>query len=140
MCYAVGLYEDGTMAPDVAPRTEGIDEHARDALNSFALALDQAYGRRVRNLVVFGSRARQQASQDSDIDVAVVLDRLDGRRYDERMRMTDLAYEILVSTGVDIQAWPVTVAEWSGQEEHSNPGLLLNMKRDGIEFGAPLAA
>lgn len=128
------------MASEVADRSKGIDASVWSALEDFAQALSRSYGSRVSKLVVFGSRARQQAQPDSDIDVAVVIDALDGRRYDERMRMVDIAYEILLSTGMDIQAWPVTVSEWDGLQEHSNPELLDNMKRDGIEFRGQLAA
>jgi predicted nucleotidyltransferase len=118
----------------------GIDASVLDALYRFARALNQTYDDRVRRLVVFGSRARGEAASDSDVDVAVVLDRMAGRRYDERMRMTDLAYEILLDTGLRIQAWPISRAEWDGGEPHPNPTLLGNIRRDAVEIGASVAA
>lgn len=61
-----------------------------------------------------------------------------GRRYDERMRITDLAYEILLDTGLRIQAWPIDRAEWDGGEPHPNPTLLGNIRRDAVEIVAPV--
>ena len=121
-------------------KRNGMDASVLDALHRFARALNQTYDGRVQKLVVFGSRARGEAAPDSDVDVAVVLDRMSGRRYDERMRMTDLAYEILLDTGLRLQAWPISRAEWDGGEPHPNPTLLGNIRRDAVEIGAPVAA
>lgn len=115
-------------------RRYGIDATVLDALHRFARALEQTYGARLRRILVFGSRARNEAAPDSDIDVAVVVESMSGRRYDERMLMTDLAYEIRLDTGRDIQAWPLTLAEWEGVEPHPNPPFLANIKRDAVEI------
>ena len=117
-------------------RGGGIDAAVKDALNRFVRALDHAYGGRIEKVVVFGSRARGDHTADSDVDVAVVLSSLDGRRFEERMRMTDLGYEILVDTGLSIQAWPVTWSEWNGTAVHPNADFLANMKRDAVELDA----
>ena len=109
------------MGPHRFEGRNGIDASVLEALNRFARALNLAYDGRVRRLMVFGSRARGEAAPDSDIDVAVVLDRMSGRRYDERMRMTDLAYEILLDTGLRIQAWPISRAEWGRRGTSSEP-------------------
>lgn len=43
-------------------------------------ALDQIYGPRIERVVLFGSRARGDASPDSDYDVAVCLHDINDRR------------------------------------------------------------
>ena len=42
-------------------------------LTRFRAALDALYGSRLERVVLFGSRARGEARQDSDYDVAVFL-------------------------------------------------------------------
>lgn len=42
-------------------------------LTKFRAALDEAYGNRIQRVVLFGSRARGDAGEDSDYDVAVFL-------------------------------------------------------------------
>ena len=48
-------------------------------LRRFRAALDRLYGDRIERVVLFGSRARGDAREDSDYDVAVFLKRLADR-------------------------------------------------------------
>jgi predicted nucleotidyltransferase len=62
-------------------------------LRRFRTALDALYGNRIERVVLFGSRARGDALEDSDYDVAVFLkdlaDRMPHRAgaYDDRTRL-----------------------------------------------------
>jgi hypothetical protein len=47
------------------------------ALASYRTRMGEAFGPRLRRLVVFGSMARGEARWDSDVDVLVVLDTVD---------------------------------------------------------------
>ncbi len=96
----------------------------------FADAVRRAYGDRLKGLVVFGSRARGDASPDNDLDVAVILAG-DVDLYGEKTALADLAYDAIVETGVHVQAWPVSTDEWQDPEKHSNPFLVRAMRRDG---------
>jgi predicted nucleotidyltransferase len=72
-------------------------------LKRFRVALDEIYGDRVERVVLFGSRARGDASKDSDYDVAVfVRDMPD--RFAEMNRLADLSTDILDETGEFIHA------------------------------------
>ncbi|WP_416667585.1 nucleotidyltransferase family protein [Egbenema bharatensis] len=44
-------------------------------LEKLRCSLEQLYGKQLVRLVLFGSQAREDADQDSDIDVLVVLNR-----------------------------------------------------------------
>jgi len=60
-----------------------------------------------------------------------------------RPAMADLAYEVLLQTGIRIQPLPIREEEWEHPEAYSNPRLLHNIDRDGIGFityHAPSAA
>lgn len=48
--------------------------------------------------------------------------------------MADLAYDVLLETGIHIQPLPIWEEEWEHPETYSNPSLLHNIKREGIRF------
>lgn len=70
-------------------------------LKRFRAALDALYGRRIERVVLFGSRARGDAREDSDYDIAVFLyDLTDYWR--EADRIADIGTDILFDTGAVI--------------------------------------
>ena len=119
-------------------RIEGMSAGAQRALDRFSSALSAVYSSELNNVFVFGSRARGNAANDSDLDVVVVLkdDGLD--HFTERMKLADLAYDVIVETGIHLQPWPVTIGEWENPETHRNPALVWAMKRDAIRADAQL--
>lgn len=86
----------------------------------------------VVQLILFGSRARGDYHDESDADVAVVLAGQSGDFVDTKLEMADLAFDVLLDTGVLIQALPVWEREWANPNSHSNPALLQNIAREGI--------
>jgi predicted nucleotidyltransferase len=60
-------------------------------LRRFRGALEGRYGERLREVVLFGSWARGEADEESDVDVLVVVDDL---TEEERRGIVDLAYEL----------------------------------------------
>ena len=84
--------------------------------------------------LLFGSRARNDFRPDSDADVAVVLRGAAGPFVATKLEMDDIAYEVLLDTGIRIQPFPVWEAEWAAPERYSNPHLLYNIMRDGVRL------
>ena len=74
-------------------------------LHRFHAALDELYGDRIERVVLFGSRARGDAHETSDYDIAVFLKDLTDR-WREFHRVADLRTESLADTGVFIEARP----------------------------------
>jgi predicted nucleotidyltransferase len=66
-------------------------------LKRFRSALDEMYGDRIERVVLFSSRARGEAREDSDYDVAVFLKNLTDR-WPEMNRLADLSTDILEET------------------------------------------
>lgn len=116
-----------TMEEILRPPTEA---EVTKALALFADAIRGAYGDRLAALYLFGSRARGDHEPHSDADVAVVLVDEDWRYMPEKMRLADLACDVIVETGVHVQGWPVSGKTWRDPAKHHNPGLIRNMKRD----------
>jgi predicted nucleotidyltransferase len=83
---------------------------------------------------LFGSRARSSHREDSDADVAVLLRGTPGKFVATKMEMADLAYDVLLDTGIRIQPLPLWELEWAHPDNYPNPELLHNIKREGIRL------
>jgi antitoxin ChpS len=84
--------------------------------------------------ILFGSRARRSHQPDSDADVAVLLSGSPGKFVSTKLAMDDLAYEVLLETGIRIQPLPVWQSEWEHPQSYSNPHLLKNIAQEGIRL------
>jgi uncharacterized protein len=85
----------------------------------------------VTSAKLFGSRARDDAREDSDFDIAVFLRGKRGDFVKTKLDMTDIAYDALLEEGIHIQALPVWEEELLHPEDYSNPHLLENIEREG---------
>jgi uncharacterized protein len=75
-----------------------------------ARRLKDAYGDRLRQVVLFGSWVRGDAHEESDVDLLVVLDKIDNRTH-ERDRLVDVLYDLELDSRRAIQAFPVAEAD-----------------------------
>jgi predicted nucleotidyltransferase len=97
-------------------------------LKRFRAALDRLYGDRIERVVLFGSRARGDAREDSDYDVAVFLKSL-ADRWQEVDRIVPLVTDILYQEGAFIHAMP----HRAGSYEDRTP-LMREIRREGIDL------
>jgi len=103
-------------------------------LGAFEADLRTHYGRRLDAVYLFGSRARGDARPDSDADVAVVLADEALRLWDEKSALVDIAYDRILESGIHIQAWPFTRAEWEHPEGQPHERLLRSAQREARPF------
>jgi predicted nucleotidyltransferase len=82
--------------------------------------------------ILFGSRARQTHRPDSDADIAIVLRGESGRFLPTKLDMADIAFDVMLETGVRVQPLPVWEGEWAHPERHPNPRLIENIASEGI--------
>lgn len=107
-------------------------------LSSDTIKATSAFVKRVaetyptQQAILFGSRARGTAHEESDADVAIILKGKPGHFIKTKMAMNDIAYDILLDTGIRIQPLPVWEGEWAHPERYSNPRLLYNIAIEGI--------
>jgi predicted nucleotidyltransferase len=96
-------------------------------LDEFRRAIERLYGKRLKSIILYGSWARDEATEDSDIDLAVVLegDVVPGEEID---RMIDVVTEMNLSYGVLISVYPVSEKHYQTLDSP----LLLNIRKEGI--------
>ncbi len=102
---------------------------ADTVLRKYRIALAELYGDRIERVVLFGSRARGDAKDDSDYDVALFLNHLPDR-WEEIGRLAKLQIAIMDETGVDIHTIPFQAGCWS---DASSP-LMLEVRKDGLDL------
>ena len=107
-----------------------IDPHIQVATSAFKEKLALHFD--VNQTFLFGSMARQSGHAESDADVAVVLNGSTGKFIDTKFAMDDLAYEVLLDTGIRIQPLPIWLNEWENPTSFPNPSLLYNIQREGL--------
>lgn len=113
-------------------RTAEIDPDTERAVRVFLGRIAERYA--PQGAILFGSRARRTHRADSDADVAVVLSGSPGDFAATKLAMADVAYDVLLETGLRIQPFPIWEGEWESPEEYSNPSLLRNIERDGVRL------
>jgi predicted nucleotidyltransferase len=113
-------------------RKPEIDATTADAARRFIGRL--AGDERIVGAFLFGSRARNAFRLDSDADIAVLLRGAHGRRTDEAMRFADIAFDVMLETGVLVEALPLWEDEWADPASFSNPALIENIRREGIRL------
>lgn len=113
-------------------RIDALDNRTAQAAHSFVGRL--AGDAQVMGAFLFGSRARQAFRPDSDADIAVLLRGTHGRRIDEAMRLADIAFDVMLETGVLVEALPLWEDEWDNPSLFPNPALIENIRREGIRL------
>ncbi len=84
------------------------DERLRNILQEMAELLQRVYGERLKAVILYGSVARGTQTEDSDVDIMILVDGTDEqlRQYDEKLSdvSTDLALKYMkVFSIVDIK-------------------------------------
>lgn len=109
-----------------------IDHATEEAVRRFVDLIAGQYD--TAGAIVFGSRARGSHRPNSDADVAVLLSGEHQRFLTTKLAMSDVAFEVLLETGINISPLPVWLDEWEHPETYSNPALLRNIAREGFRL------
>lgn len=102
--------------------------HERAAVETFRRALFKEWGSRIKDFRIFGSRARGEGHEASDIDLLVLVDEISGKiRHDIYGAAADylLSYDVVLS--------PLVMAQAQYDSMKSRERLLIQeIERDGI--------
>ena len=99
----------------------------KEILKEFRREIEKLYGKRLKNVILYGSWARGDATEESDIDVLIVLEGkvVPGKEID---RMIDIITEINLKYGELISVYPVSEEDYAT----INSPLLIKIRREGM--------
>lgn len=116
----------------LSAHNQTVDPATRNAIHVFIERVTSRYP--LHEAILFGSRARGEARPDSDADVAIVLDGPEGSFIETKLDMADIAFDVMLDTGIRIQPLPIWTGQWCQPDTWLNPELLDTIARTGIHL------
>ena len=113
-------------------QTTIIDPATLRAARAFIAKVASQYD--LAGAILFGSRGRGDFHPGSDADIAVLLHGVPGHRVDAALKMADIAFDVMLETGLLVEAIPLWEDEWEHPERFSNPALIENIRREGVRL------
>lgn len=107
-----------------------IPDKERKALGEFLDRVLPRYEKNVKYLILFGSYARGEQKDDSDMDLLLVVD-----KQNDKMEsvVSEAVLDVLFETGVYLSVKTISLKEFSRIRRLKTP-FYNNLSRDGIEL------
>lgn len=104
-----------------------ISQHIKPILEEAKKKLQEIYGDRLKGVILYGSYARGEAVEGSDIDLLVLLDKVvspvdELERCSQKIHQLDFLYDMVISI------IPLDIEQYNTRRLP----LILNVKREGI--------
>lgn len=99
-----------------------------EILKEFKSGLKKLYGSKLKNIVLYGSYARGEENEDSDIDLAIIL-KGNILPFKEIDRVTEIACDIDLKYNILLSIHPVSENDFNSL---MTP-LLVNIRDEGVE-------
>ena len=104
-----------------------MDEKITQLVNQVKNHLIKRYGEKIREVILYGSHVRGEATKDSDTDILVLIDN-SLEPFEVRRSLSDLLFDILLEEGEFIS---VIVLPEDFFKNYNYP-FMLNVKKEGI--------
>ena len=100
-----------------------------DLLTELKFGFDRRYGKRLKGLFLFGSYARGEEDEESDLDILVVLEHFE--RYAREVdRTSELGSQLSLKYGITVTQVFVREAQWL----RGDTPFLSNVREEAISF------
>ena len=106
----------------------------RDVVQEFANSMKMLFGAKLSRIMVYGSYARGDYTDSSDVDVMILVKIPEDQIRDYTDRVSDCAFENLMKYGVDIS--PVVKNEANFNEWSDNLPYYRNVRDEGVIINA----
>ena len=104
-----------------------MSENIQPILRELKEKVGRLYGDRLKGIYLFGSHARGEAGQDSDVDVLIVLDRVDN--YSEEIDRTgEVVSDLSLRSGLTISRVFVSEERWRTDQTN----FFLNVREEAV--------
>ncbi|MFQ5974719.1 MAG: nucleotidyltransferase domain-containing protein [Candidatus Hydrothermarchaeales archaeon] len=97
----------------------------------FVKNVKEKYGDKIEEIILFGSHAREDYNEESDIDLLVIT-RED--RFKVQKDLSGIAVDILLDKGVYISPKAISTEEYEFMKK-INTGFYQNITREGVAIG-----
>jgi uncharacterized protein len=102
----------------------------RQIAEEFKLELQKLYGDELAALILFGSHARGDFHEESDIDFAVVLKDPNTRAAPEIFKTSIISTDLSLKYGLMISTFPIS----SEKAKNSKQGIFKEIRKDGVSI------
>ena len=111
-------------------KVKGLTAQEQGALEDFCQKAAEICGNRLQGIRLFGSRARGQGDEESDLDLLVLT-----RGQDERtkVRIWDAAYEVFSATGIVISPLVLSLDQYERLKSRERL-IAMDIEREGISL------
>ena len=109
-----------------------IPQNINQALQKFTLEINKILGKRVRRIILYGSYARGDYNNSSDIDIMILTDLSDDEIDEYRKKISYLAYDIEEENDFDIMISPLIKNIDKFNYWLDALPFYMNVKKDGV--------
>jgi len=107
-----------------------LDKHQREAITLYLSLLNQKYKGQILEVILYGSVARGELNEESDIDLLIVTANGDQELRDE---ISMACYDIILQTEVIISPLVMDENTYEWHKKYRDP-LYNNVRKDGIDL------
>ena len=93
-------------------------EASSNIISQFKTTIQQLYGQRLSKIILFGSYARGDEQENSDIDFLVILKDKDISVFNEIEKINNKVYNMILQTGKIISFIPTTEEKFEKSANH----------------------
>lgn len=116
------------MVTETKPAVKTLSDIEQKAVSEFLERVRAAYGSQLQQAMLFGSKARGEATSDSDIDVAVIVS---DETWEVRDEICKFSADVSLQYDVLLDARVIGVARWEYMRE-IRAGLYQNISSEAI--------
>lgn len=81
--------------------------NVKNIIDEFIIEINKILGKRLKKVILYGSYARGDFNEDSDIDIMILTDLMDNEMYEYFVKISDMSYEIEEKNNFEITISPL---------------------------------